>query len=69
MRISEVPHYDQPLTSSSSSSSISSSGGRVATGPAEGESSSIPAMSPASPLVSAGLLKLCVLGASRQKTD
>lgn len=57
----QVPKKNQPLTSSSSSSSISSSGGRVDTGPAEGESSSIAAMSPLSRLLS-WCLNRCVYG-------
>lgn len=54
--------------SSSSSSSISSSGGRVDTGPAAGESSSIPAMSRASPLLCVGLDLLCTRRTSRWKS-
>lgn len=41
----QTTQADWSLTSSSSSSSISSSGGRVDTGPADGESSSIAAIS------------------------
>lgn len=59
MYIIEEPMNDQPLTSSSSSSSISSSGGRVDAGPAEGESSSIAAISPAKPPISVGFEWVC----------